>query len=71
MVIKGHRAAMLYLVNRTDCERFAIAGDINKEHRMNFVKATHGGVEILCYGTPISPTEVALSRQLPLSQNEK
>ncbi len=54
MVTKGNRAVLLYLVQRNDIDRFAVAGDIDPEYSQAFLAAKVAGVEVLCYGTSIS-----------------
>ncbi|WP_171101614.1 DNA/RNA nuclease SfsA [Ruegeria sp. HKCCD7255] len=56
MAAQGHRAIMLYLVQRTDCDRFALAADIDPAYAAAFDAAT--GVERLVCGTRISPEGV-------------
>ena len=58
MVAQGHRAIMLYLVQRTDCDRFALAADIDPTYAAAFKDAQVQGVERLVYGTRISPDGV-------------
>ena len=54
MVAQGHRAIMLYLVQRTDCDRFALAADIDPAYAKAFDAAKAQGVERLIHGTRIS-----------------
>ncbi|NOD33147.1 MULTISPECIES: DNA/RNA nuclease SfsA [unclassified Ruegeria] len=60
MAAQGHRAIMLYLVQRTDCDRFALAADIDPAYAAAFETAQAQGVERLVYGTEISPLGVAV-----------
>ncbi|MFD0910719.1 DNA/RNA nuclease SfsA [Ruegeria arenilitoris] len=64
MAAQGHRAIMLYLVQRTDCRKFALAADIDPAYAANFEIAQAKGVERLVYGTRISPEEVTLDKAL-------
>ncbi len=61
MIGEGHRAMMLYLVQRTDCTRFALARDIDPAYGVAFDAARAAGVEIMCLGTSISPREIRLA----------
>ncbi|MVO15336.1 DNA/RNA nuclease SfsA [Parasedimentitalea huanghaiensis] len=60
MVQQGHRAVMLYLVQRTDCQRFQLAADIDPAYAAAFDQAQAAGVERLIYSTNISPEEITL-----------
>jgi len=65
MVAAGHRAVMLYLVQRTDCDRVGIAGDIDPAYAAGVAAARAAGVEILCFDCRISPEDISLGRALP------
>lgn len=60
MVRAGHRAIIFYLVQRTDCTNFDLARDIDPNYATAFDSARAQGVEVLCYGTCISPEGVEL-----------
>ncbi|MDW4500151.1 DNA/RNA nuclease SfsA [Sulfitobacter sp. D35] len=60
----GHRAVLVYLVQRTDCGRFAVAADIDPAYAAACAAARVAGVETLCIGTDISPTSITLARRL-------
>ncbi|MGR3514580.1 MAG: DNA/RNA nuclease SfsA [Paracoccaceae bacterium] len=64
MVAEGHRAMMLYLVQRTDCDRFALARDIDPGYGRAFDAACRAGVEVLCYGTEISREAVQIAGEV-------
>lgn len=66
MAARGHRAAVLYLVQRTDCARFRLAGDIDPTYAGAARAAQAAGVEVLCYGTEIGPQGVTLAGPLPV-----
>lgn len=66
MVAQGHRAVMLYLVQRTDCARIKMAADLDPAYAAAFAKAHAAGVEMLCYDTTISTYGVQLARPLPV-----
>ena len=65
MVAEGHRAAMLYLVQRTDCDRVGIAADIDPAYAAGLERAREAGVEIFCFDCAISPDGITLRRALP------
>ncbi|MCK0143972.1 DNA/RNA nuclease SfsA [Aliiroseovarius sp. F20344] len=64
MVGDGHRAVMLYLVQRTDCDRFDLARDIDPTYGQAFDAARSSGVEVIVLGTTISPTGVDVAAPL-------
>ncbi|MFQ5622995.1 MAG: DNA/RNA nuclease SfsA [Paracoccaceae bacterium] len=66
MVAAGHRAVMLYLVQRTDCESFALAEDIDPAYAAAFAAARAAGVEAICHTARISVSGVWLDRALPV-----
>jgi sugar fermentation stimulation protein A len=65
MVGQGHRAVMLYLVQRTDCTRMTLAEDIDPTYAQAFRTARQAGVDVLCFDCQISPEGVALGQALP------
>ena len=64
-VAKGNRAVQLFVVQRTDCEAFAACADLDPAYAAGLTAAAKAGVEVLCYGCDISPTEVRIARRLP------
>lgn len=64
MVREGHRSVMLYLVQRSDAQSFALAGDLDPEYAQAFREARAAGVEALAYGCRLSPAEIALDAPL-------
>ncbi len=64
MIEAGHRAVMLYLVQRTDCESFTLAADIDPAYAAAFEVAHAKGVERLIYGTQISPEGVKIGTKI-------
>ena len=62
----GDRAVMLYVVQRTDCARLTMAADLDPAYAEAFKTARAAGVEMLCYGTNISPKGVQLAKPLPV-----
>ena len=65
MVAEGHRAVMLYLVQRTDCGRFSLARDLDPAYGAAFDKARAAGVEAMVFGTEITSESVSLGPAMP------
>ena len=68
MVKAGHRAVMLYLVQRTDCEAFALARDLDPGYGAAFDAARTAGVEAICIGTEISRDGVSIAQSIPVDE---
>ena len=66
VVSQGHRAVMVYLVQRTDCADFALAADIDPAYAAAFGRARAAGVEALVYDTRINREGVTLGRSIPM-----
>ena len=64
----GHRAFLIYLVQRTDCTHVAMADDIDPTYATAHAAATIAGVETLCIGTHITPQEVTIAAPLVLGR---
>jgi sugar fermentation stimulation protein A len=67
MVRQGHRAVMLYLVQRQDSEGFAIAADVDPGYARALSKARRAGVEAFAYGCRLSTREIAVAGAIPFS----
>ncbi|WP_425040724.1 DNA/RNA nuclease SfsA [Primorskyibacter sp. S187A] len=65
MVAQGHRAVLVYLVQRTDCARMRIAADLDPGYDAAVRAALEAGVEMLCYDTHITTEAVTLRDALP------
>jgi sugar fermentation stimulation protein A len=65
MVAQGHRAVMLYLVQRTDCDRVALAADIDPAYAAAFETARKVGVGVLALRCNLTPEGVTLDREIP------
>jgi len=66
MVRAGDRAVMLYVVQRTDCARLRMAGDLDPAYAAAFDAARAEGVEMLCHGTEIGLEAARLAGPLPV-----
>jgi len=68
MVRDGHRAVMVYLVQRDDAKRFALARDIDKNYAAAFDAAREVGVEALAYDCRLTPEGIEVSKALPFAE---
>jgi len=66
MAQAGHRAVLLYLVQRTDCSQMCLAADIDPTYAAAFDAAQAAGLETFAIGTHISPQAVTLAQPIPL-----
>lgn len=66
MVRGGHRAVMLYLVQRADANSFNLASDIDPNYAAAFKLAKAAGVEALAYRCQLSPEEIVIDRKIPV-----
>lgn len=66
MVADGHRAVMVYLIQREDGETFTLAQDIDPAYTEAFREATSKGVEAIAYECHISLDEISVTKSLPI-----
>jgi sugar fermentation stimulation protein A len=66
MVRDGHRAVVLFVVQRGDCRAFRVAGDLDAAYNRAFEAARQAGVEALCYACDVSDTGIEIAGSLPL-----
>ncbi len=64
-VARGARAVQLFVIQRTDCDRFAACADLDPTYAAGLAAAAEAGVEVLCYDCDISPERIRLARRLP------
>jgi sugar fermentation stimulation protein A len=64
-VAEGHRAAMLYLVNRADCGRAGVAEDIDPAYAAALRVAAAAGVEVLAYRARAGRRGIRVERRIP------
>jgi sugar fermentation stimulation protein A len=62
---KGHRAAIVFVIQRGDCDYFRPADEIDPEYGRWLRKAVKAGVEVLPYQARVSAAEIVLTRRLP------
>ena len=57
----GHRALMLFIVQRADGARFDLARDIDPNYAAAFARARRRGVEALAYSCTVSASEILVT----------
>jgi sugar fermentation stimulation protein A len=67
MVAQGHRAIMFYIVQRPDCDCFALAHDLDPGYAAAFARATARGVEAMAYVCHVGLNGVVLDRRIPIA----
>ncbi|MDB5465842.1 MAG: sfsA, partial [Phenylobacterium sp.] len=65
MVREGHRAVMLFVIQRTDCDEFEACRDLDPAYAAGLQDAAAQGVEVLCYDCDISPEAIRVARRIP------
>lgn len=65
MAAQGDRAVVLFVVQRTDCDRFSPAADCDPKFAAALAEVASAGVEVLVYGCEIDAARVRLGRPLP------
>jgi sugar fermentation stimulation protein A len=61
MAETGHRAVMIYLIQRHDCERFRICADLDPAYGLAFARAKARGVEAYALRCRVTSTEIVAS----------
>jgi sugar fermentation stimulation protein A len=64
VVEAGGRAVVLFLVQRNDCDRFALASDLDPGFSRALANAISSGVEVLAYGCEIAPWRISLGHPM-------
>ncbi len=66
MVAAGHRAVMLYVVQRGDCDSFTTADDLDPVYGQALRDAVACGVEAICYDCRVTTESIDWGRPLPV-----
>jgi sugar fermentation stimulation protein A len=66
VVRRGDRAVVLFLAQRNDCDRFALAADLDPAFSRALAAAVGQGVEVLAYGCGMAPDRIGIAGRLPL-----
>jgi sugar fermentation stimulation protein A len=67
MVRGGARSVMLFIIQRDDVKRFALASDIDPGYAAAFAAATAQGVEAIAYCCRLSPDTISVDCRLPIA----
>jgi sugar fermentation stimulation protein A len=65
MVAEGHRAVVLFVVQRTDCEAFSACHELDPAFAQGLERAADAGVEVLVYRCDLAVQSIKLSGALP------
>jgi len=68
MAEAGHRAIMLYVIQRSDCDRFRICSDLDPFYAAAFERAARRGVEAHAVTCRVSPDEIAPLALIPMDE---
>jgi sugar fermentation stimulation protein A len=68
MAEAGHRAVMLYVIQRYDCDRFRICTDLDRVYANAFDRALARGVEAYALKCQISPREIIPAGLIPIDE---
>lgn len=66
MVAAGHRAVMMFCVQRMDCDRLIAAADIDPRYAAGLATAVAAGVEALAWDCAITPERITLRQPMPV-----
>jgi sugar fermentation stimulation protein A len=66
MVAAGHRAVMVYLVHRGDCDRLSFASDIDPAYARGVAAACAAGVECFAVDCTVTTENVTVRSNLPI-----
>jgi len=66
MVRDGHRAVMVYLIQRGDAKSLSLAADVDPKYVEAFKLAAAAGVEAVALRCQVSPDEIAVEKVVPI-----
>ena len=66
MVSQGHRAVMVYLIQRDDSDHLSIAADIDPNYDAGLAVAMASGVEAIAYSCKITPKAINVAHAVPI-----
>jgi len=62
MVRQGDDATVLFVIQRTDCNAFSAASDLDPAFAASLERAADTGVNVLCYACDLSFSGVQISQ---------
>ena len=65
--LKGNRAVLLFLIQRSDGSHFTPASEIDPEYARLLKNAHSSGLEILPYQTKITPETIKIQKKIPFN----
>lgn len=68
MVEAGHRGVMLFVIQRDDCDRFSVCGDLDPVYARNFVRACSVGVEAWAVRCHIATDKIIAQQLVPIER---
>ena len=66
MVAEGHRAVMVYLIQRGDCQRLQLARDVDPVYALAFDRAIAAGVEAIALRCKMSVESIDIDKAIPI-----
>lgn len=70
MVREGHRAVMMFLIQRADATRITLARDIDPTYGEAFDQAIAAGVEALAYRCRLSPDGIVIDKKVSITDTK-
>jgi sugar fermentation stimulation protein A len=67
MVREGHKAVMVYLIQRGDVSKLSFARDIDADYANAFDAAMKAGVEAVALRCKLSTTEIVVEKKIPIT----
>ena len=64
IIAEGDRAAVLFVVQRADCDAFSACRDLDPAFSEELERTADAGVEVLAYACKLSISEIRLTRRI-------
>jgi len=64
---QGHRAAIVFVIQRSDCKTFRPADEIDGEYGRWLRRAIKAGVEVLPYAAKVTAREIVLTGRIAMT----